>query len=310
MKNFVHVPVLLNEVLTALAVKPDGFYIDATFGRGGHAQAILGQLGSQGRLLVLDRDPQAIKLAKELLGEDERCFIVHRSFSHLAEVMKEVSPERQADGLLLDLGVSSPQLDDALRGFSFQQDGPLDMRMNPLQGRSIAEWLATATAGEIADVLWTYGEERYAKRIANAIVQARQGAPITRTLQLAAIVVKANPRWEQHKHPATRSFLAMRSFINSEVAELTAVLASSRSVLKVGGRLVVVSFHSLEDKMVKQFLQRQAQRQDIPKEVPLLATELKPFMRILSKAIRATEEEIQQNPRARSAILRVGEVLQ
>lgn len=307
MKNedFTHQPVLLEEVIESLDVKPDGFYIDATFGRGGHSQAILARLNEQGSLLVIDKDPQAVAVAKTLLANDTRCTVVQGSFSQLSHLVGN----RKADGLLLDLGVSSPQLDDPNRGFSFLHDGPLDMRMDTTQGLDAATWLAQATVAEIVEVLQSYGEERYAKRIANAIDKMRQQQAIQRTSQLAEIIAKANPRWEHHKHPATRSFQAIRIFINRELDELKIALSMSLEALKIGGRLVVISFHSLEDRIVKRFMQGEARGQQLPKEIPILLEQMQPRLRILGKALRPTTEEIKKNPRARSAILRRGEIL-
>lgn len=303
--NFQHRPVLLDEVLQGLAVKPNGIYVDATFGRGGHTQAILAQLGPEGRLIALDKDPTAIAHA-EFLKTDKRFTIVHASFSRLEEVMEEQGCIGEVDGLLLDLGVSSPQLDDPERGFSFLRDGPLDMRMDPTMGIDAATWINSAKAATIAEVLREYGEERFAKRISAAIVAAREEAPITTTAQLAKIVAEANPRWEIGKNPATRSFQAIRIFINQELNELKLVLNQALTVLKVGGRLAVISFHSLEDRVVKQFMQKQ-EKGDLPADLPVRQVEIRQRLRILGRAVKPAAMELDLNPRSRSAVLRIAE---
>lgn len=306
-KKFQHQPVLLEEVLQALAIKPDGVYVDATFGRGGHSQAILAQLGPNGRLIALDKDPAAVAAAEHLQA-DKRFTIVHASFSRLEEVMEEQGCMGQVDGLLLDLGVSSPQLDEPERGFSFLRDGPLDMRMDPTMGIDAAAWLNSAKAANIAEVLREYGEERFAKRIAGAIVAAREQAPIMTTAQLAKIVSEANPRWEIGKHPATRSFQAIRIFINQELEELKLVLNQALAVLKVGGRFAVISFHSLEDRLVKQFMQKQ-EKGDLPIDLPIRQVEIRQKLRVVGRAVKPAAGEIELNPRSRSAVLRVAEKL-
>ncbi len=304
-----HRPVLLDRSVDALAVKPTGIYLDGTFGRGGHSRLILEKLNENGRLIAIDKDPEAIAFAVSNFGKDTRFMIVRGGFAMLAEVAEQAGVMGQLDGVLLDLGVSSPQLDQAERGFSFQQDGPLDMRMDPDSGLSAADWLARADTNEIADVLKRYGEERHAKRIARAIVNARNAQPIRTTKKLAEIVAQANPSWEKDKHPATRSFQAIRIFINQELHELNQCLEQIPDALTVGGRLVVISFHSLEDRMVKRFMRDQAKGDRFPPGVPVTQSELQPRFRLMGKAIRADADEVAENPRARSAVLRVAERL-
>lgn len=304
-----HLPVLLDETLDALSVKADGKYLDATFGRGGHSRAILARLSDDGRLLGLDRDPQAYATGQQLAAEDPRFAIEHCAFSELASAVHARLWQGSIDGILMDIGVSSPQLDDAERGFSFLKDGPLDMRMNPDAGISAAEWLATAEMNDIAHVLKTLGEERYSKRIARAIVDSRDDNPITTTKQLADLVDKASPSREKHKHPATRTFQAIRIFINDELEELKSALEQALDVLAVGGRLVVISFHSLEDRIVKRFFRDQARGDDLPSDFPVTVDQLNPRLRIVGKAVKASESELADNPRARSAVLRVAEKL-
>lgn len=302
-----HVPVLLPESLEAMRIKPDGYYIDATFGRGGHTQAILENLSQEGRLMVIDQDPAAIKVAMEKYSKEPRVAIKHGSFSQLAQFVEELGWIGKVDGLLMDLGVSSPQLDDPERGFSFLRDGPLDMRMDPTVGRDATFWINSAAEKEIAQVLRDYGDERHSRRIAKAIVNARAKNPIERTVQLADIVSKANPSWEQHKHPATRSFLAIRLFINQEMEALESCLAQSLDVLNIGGRLAVISFHSTEDRIVKNFIRDQVQGDPYPKDMPVTAAMLNPRLRKCGKPIYADSRAVSDNPRARSAVLRVAE---
>lgn len=303
-----HQPVLLQEVLEALQVQENGIYVDCTFGRGGHAGAILQRLGAEGRLFALDKDPVAVAEARKRFGADGRFAIEQGSFTQLESRLNERGWTGRVDGILLDLGVSSPQLDDAGRGFSFLHDGPLDMRMDPEAGESAADWLARAGEGEIARVLKEYGEERYAKRIARAIVRSREAdGPIRTTGRLAEVVAAANPRWEPNKHPATRSFQAIRIHINRELEELAAVLEQAVAQLAPGGRLAVISFHSLEDRMVKRFIRRQERHDELPPDLPVRHSELKPRLRAVGKAITAAEAELRHNPRARSAVLRVAE---
>ncbi|MEL7398987.1 MAG: 16S rRNA (cytosine(1402)-N(4))-methyltransferase RsmH [Pseudomonadota bacterium] len=302
-----HVTVLLSEAVEALVVDVEGFYVDGTFGRGGHSRLLLQHLGAEGRLLGIDKDPLAIAEGYSLKGQDGRFDIAHGSFAQLQEFMADRDLQGKVDGILVDLGVSSPQLDEAERGFSFLQDGPLDMRMNTESGISAAQWIAEADEADIAHVLKVYGEERFARRMASAIVKARAETPIERTLQLANIVAEANPAWEKGKHPATRAFQAIRIFINDELADLESFLDQALEVLKPGGRLAVISFHSLEDRMVKRFIRDKERGQAVPKGVPLMESQLNKRMKSLGKAVRASKEEVAVNVRSRSAIMRVAE---
>lgn len=301
-----HKPVLLNEVVEALNIRPDGIYVDGTFGRGGHSRAILAQLGPEGRLLAMDRDPAAVAAGQALT--DSRFQLVHGSFSGLGEMLRQAGLERKVDGILLDLGVSSPQLDEAGRGFSFRQDGPLDMRMNTTTGETAAEWIAEATQQELEGVIKGYGEERFAKQVAKAIVEARTREPITTTRRLAEVVSKAIKKHEPHQDPATRTFQAIRIYLNRELEELSLVLPQCVEALAEKGRLAVISFHSLEDRIVKRFIREQAQPDDLPRRLPLRGHELpQPRLMAVSKSIRASAAELADNPRARSAVLRVAE---
>lgn len=304
-----HHPVLLDEVLVSLNIRPDGIYLDGTFGRGGHSAAILQMLSEKGRLLAMDKDPQAVAVAQSRFAGDSRFSIVRGSFTMLGQEVGKRGWQGKVDGILLDLGVSSPQLDDPGRGFSFRHDGPLDMRMDPDSGQSAAEWLAEASEGEIAMVLKEYGEERFAKRIARAIVRERAREPITTTARLARIVAEANPKWEKDKNPATRSFQAIRIFINSELEELEQVLAQSVEMLAPGGRLALISFHSLEDRRVKRFIREEARGGDFPPGLPVTEAQMNRRLRSVGKGIRAGKAELAANPRARSAVLRVAERL-
>lgn len=302
-----HQTVLLEPAVEALVTDRSGFYVDCTFGRGGHSRRILQALDDDGCLLAIDRDPDAVAVAQRDFADDRRFVIRQGAFSGLGSIVAGLGKTGQVSGVLLDLGVSSPQLDEAQRGFSFSQDGPLDMRMNPQEGQSAAEWLAVASEKEIADVIYRYGEERHSRRIARALVTSRRETPITSTLQLAELVKAANPAWEKHKHPATRVFQAIRIHVNGELDELSAALSQSFEVLSTGGRLVVISFHSLEDRMVKQFIRRQEQRDDLPRGLPVTDSEARPLMRRIGKAIKADTKEVSANPRARSAVMRVAE---
>ncbi len=306
--EYSHRPVLLEEALEALKLKPAGVYVDATFGRGGHAQAILQRLGSAGRLLGLDKDPQAVASAQQRFGDDARFSIHHASFAELGGVVSEAGLMGRVDGILMDLGVSSPQLDDAARGFSFMREGPLDMRMDNSRGLSAAAWLAQAKEAEIARVLKDYGEERFAKRIARAIVAARRETAIETTGQLVAIIKAVMPKQrEQDKHPATRSFQGIRIFINQELANLHSCLEQVVDVLDRGGRLAVISFHSLEDRIVKRFMRDQARGDEFPPDLPVTVDQLNPRLRLVGKAVHASAAELAHNVRARSAVLRVAE---
>ncbi|MCU7796807.1 MAG: 16S rRNA (cytosine(1402)-N(4))-methyltransferase RsmH [Candidatus Thiodiazotropha sp. (ex Myrtea spinifera)] len=304
-----HLSVLLQPSIEALNINPAGIYLDGTFGRGGHSRLILEGLGQEGQLIAIDRDPQAVAYGEQMFADDSRFNIVHGSFAMLGEIAEQVGVMGRVDGILLDLGVSSPQLDQSERGFSFGKDGPLDMRMDTSQGESAATWLARAEAGEIAGVLKTYGEERHAKRIARAIVEARAESPITTTARLAELVSKANPSWEKGKHPATRSFQAIRIHINGELDAIKTCLTQVLDVLALGGRLVVISFHSLEDRIIKRFMRDQAKGDRFPPGVPVRQDQLQPRLRLIGKAISPDAVEIEANPRARSAVLRVAERL-
>ncbi len=297
---------LRDEVLEALAVQPDGVYIDATFGRGGHAEAILTRLNDHGRLLALDRDPQAVQEARRRFSHDPRLTMTHAPFSMLGEVVAQHGLDARINGVLFDLGVSSPQLDDATRGFSFRHDAALDMRMDPTRGISAAEWIAHAGEEEIADVIYTYGEERFSRRIARAIVYERALEPITTTKRLAEIVRRSVRTRERGQDSATRSFQAIRIFINDELGEIERALPQALRALAPGGRLAVISFHSLEDRVVKNFFREQEKGPEYPRELPVVPT-FTPRLRAVSKLIRPGEDEVRRNPRARSAVLRVAE---
>ncbi|RPE79531.1 16S rRNA (cytosine(1402)-N(4))-methyltransferase RsmH [Vulcaniibacterium tengchongense] len=300
-----HLPVMYAQTLEGLRVRGDGTYLDGTFGRGGHARGVLDQLGPGGRLLLMDKDPEAIAVAEREFGADPRVAIRRGSFAALADWDATAAG---LDGVLFDLGVSSPQLDVAERGFSFGKDGPLDMRMDPERGPSAAQWLAEAPEREIADVLWTYGEERMSRRIARAIVARRSQQPLERTAQLAALIAQAVPRGEGRIHPATRSFQAIRIHINRELADLEAGLDAALARLKPGGRLAVISFHSLEDRIVKQFIARHEKAPPARRRMPV-AVAFTPTLRAIGGARKADEAEVAANPRARSAVLRVAEKL-
>lgn len=300
-----HQPVLLDEVLLNLNVLPNGIYMDATFGRGGHAQAILHKLDHQGRLIALDRDPDA-RDASKVYERDKRFSFYWDSFLNIKPIAQQTGVLGKVNGILIDLGVSSPQLMDPERGFSFMQDGPLDMRMDPTQGIPAAQWLNQADRDEITHVLHTYGEEPYAKRISNAIIEARKKQSITTTGQLVHVICKVRPR-SRHKHPATLAFQAIRIWINRELEQLKACLQASLDVLTVGGRLLVISFHSLEDRIVKQFIRQQSQTPYELARIPNL--QIQPRLKKIGAAIKPSEQEIKKNPRARSAILRIAEKL-
>lgn len=304
-----HAPVLLEEAVERLAVKPDGVYVDATYGRGGHSRGILARLGPAGRLFAMDRDPEAVAAAEAEWRSDPRFAYRRAAFSMLEQWMQQVGMRGQVNGVLLDLGVSSAQLDTPARGFSFLHDGPLDMRMDPGSGESAADWLQRAGEAEIALVIARYGEERYARRIARAIVTARANAPLQTTQQLSAVVSAAVPTREHHKHPATRTFQAVRIFINRELEELGACLEQCLAVLAPGGRLVVISFHSLEDRLVKRFMRAEARGAAPDPHAPWLEPPAHPRLRIIGKALRPGPAEIARNPRARSAVLRTAERL-
>jgi len=304
-----HTPVLLDEVLASLAMRPDGRYCDGTFGRGGHTAAILGALGPAGRVVAIDRDPEAIRAGRQRFAGEPRLTLVQGSFGPLEERVRAAGMAGELDGVLLDLGVSSPQLDEAVRGFSFMQDGPLDMRMDNESGQSAAQWLAKAGEREIADVIRGLGEERFARRIARAVVAARAEAPITRTAELAALVAEAVPTREPGKHPATRTFQAIRIHVNGELDALESALPQAVRLLAPGGRLCVISFHSLEDRIVKRFIRREEQGDPVYAGLPNVPAHARARLKRVGGAIMAGEPEVRANPRARSAVLRVAERL-
>ncbi len=303
--DLVHTTVLLEEAVAALAIKPDGVYVDGTFGRGGHSARILQKLGVDGRLIALDKDPAAIAVGRQ--WRDTRFQIVHSGFMHLDAILRE-SGLAKVDGILLDLGVSSPQLDEAARGFSFRFDAPLDMRMDVSSGQTAAQWLATVDESFLAEVIRDYGEERFAKQIARAVVAARAVAPIHTTRQLVELVGQTVRTREAGQNPATRTFQAIRIYLNQELEELARVLPECVAHLKPGGRLVVISFHSLEDRIVKHFMRDMAEGDKLPRNVPIRASEV-PLgeVSLIGKAVRAGEAELKANPRARSAVMRVAE---
>ena len=301
-----HQTVLLREAVDALVTETSGVYVDGTFGRGGHSRYLLEHLDNEGRLLAVDKDPAAALAAQEFGKSEPRFEFFHGSFAQLPHLLHRLGIDA-VDGILLDLGVSSPQLDEGERGFSFSQDGPLDMRMDTSSGETAAQWLSRAEEGDIAAVLKEYGEERFARRIAAAIVAARQEAPLQTTARLAQVVSEANPRWEKHKHPATRSFQAIRIKVNRELEDLQQLLADALDMLRVGGRLVVISFHSLEDRMVKRYMRDMARGESFPAGLPILDSELNRRMRLVGKAVKASANEVLENVRARSAVMRVAE---
>ncbi|MWP48375.1 MULTISPECIES: 16S rRNA (cytosine(1402)-N(4))-methyltransferase RsmH [unclassified Gilliamella] len=306
--DYQHKTVLLNEAVNALNIKKEGIYVDGTFGRGGHSRLILEQLGPQGRLIAIDRDERAEQVALQIT--DPRFTFIRGEFSNIYQYINNFELLGKIDGLLLDLGVSSPQLDDPERGFSFMRDGPLDMRMNNHKGLTASEWLLSSDEDDISWVLKTFGEEKFAKRIARSIVEQNKVSPITRTLELANLIEKATPRKDKNKHPATRSFQAIRIYINSELEEIQQALNSSLSVLAHHGRLAVISFHSLEDRIVKQFISKQSKGPNLPARLPLTEQQIKQYgdakLKSLGK-IKPSAIEIKNNPRSRSAILRVAE---
>lgn len=301
-----HQTVLLREAVDALVTAPGGFYVDGTFGRGGHSRYLLECLNDDGRLLGVDKDPLACATATELAESDPRFDFYHGSFAALPDQLRGMGIDA-VDGILLDLGVSSPQLDDGERGFSFMQDGPLDMRMDTSSGETAAQWLSHADERDIAYALKEYGEERFARRIAAAIVAAREESPIATTGRLSKVVTEANPKWEKHKHPATRSFQGIRIKVNRELEDLQDLLAAALDMLRIGGRLVVISFHSLEDRLVKRYMRDMARGEKFPAGLPVPDSALNRRMKLVGKAVRASAEEVAGNVRARSAIMRVAE---
>ena len=302
-----HKPVLLDEVIKALNIRSDGFYIDGTFGRGGHSREIIKRLGRKGRLLAFDKDPDAVMSVGMDLIEDDRFEIIKGSFTMLMKYVKQHEVEEKVSGVLFDFGVSSPQLDDNKRGFSFKYDSPLDMRMNPAEGESVANWLNKANEKEIADIIYKYGEERASRRIAKAIVAFREKTPIDSTKQLSDIVCKTIPNKKSDIHPATKTFQAFRIHINHELDEIKEVLPQATDVLCVGGRLAAISFHSLEDRIVKRFLRTQSKPKEQPLEIPIQQENLGIKLKLIGKKVRPSEKEVSNNPRSRSALLRVAE---
>ncbi len=309
--SFRHITVLLDEAVEALAVRADGCYLDGTFGRGGHSRLILEHLGADGRLLGFDKDPLAIATGQALAAEDGRFVIVQRSFAELGDELQVRGLAGKVSGVLLDLGVSSPQLDDPERGFSFMHDGPLDMRMDPSRGVSAAEWIASASEEDIARAFKEYGEERFAKRMARAVVLRRAEQPFTRTADLAQVLTVANPAWEKGKNPATRAFQGLRIQINNELGDLERGLEAAMDALEIGGRLSVISFHSLEDRIVKQFMRRhvKGEADNLPRDLPVRLAPFVPRLKLIGKPQYAGDAELQANPRSRSAVLRVAEKL-
>ncbi len=301
-----HETVLLEETVEALVIRPSGVYVDGTFGRGGHSRGVLAKLDATGCLLGIDKDPQAIATGNELAGLDTRFEIVHGSFADTRELIGQRWPQG-IDGVLLDLGVSSPQIDQSERGFSFLRDGPLDMRMNTEAGMSAAEWIATAAELDIVRVLKEFGEERFAKRMARAVVKERAVSPFETTLHLAKVIAEAHPAWERGRHPATKAFQAIRIHINNELGDLQQFLDQVLDVLNIGGRLVVISFHSLEDRMVKRFIRHHVRGDQLPASVPVTEDQLNRRLKQVGKAVKASAEEIDGNVRSRSAIMRVAE---
>lgn len=304
-----HEPVLVDEALALLSVEAGGYYVDATFGRGGHTARLLAAVGREGRVLALDRDPEAIEAGRRRFAGEVRLTLVHAPFSALRQLVPAGAPGRACRGVLFDLGVSSPQLDDPQRGFSFRADGPLDMRMDPTRGEPVSAWLDRASLDEIRQVISTYGEERYARRVAQAIVDARRKAPIERTGALAALVARAVPTREPGKHPATRTFQALRIEVNDELGELEKGLEAAVEVLAPGGRLAVISFHSLEDRVVKRFLKRASSVDPALAELPEIPPAARPRLALVGRKTRPGTAESQRNPRARSALLRGAEKL-
>lgn len=305
-----HISVLLEEAINGLAIDPDGCYIDCTFGRGGHSGLILSKLSAIGRLIAIDRDPTAIKAA-EKFADDPRFLIEHQGFAELQSIAEKHQLVGKVNGILLDLGVSSPQLDEAERGFSFMNDGPLDMRMDTTRGQTAQEWLAVADVEDITWVLRTFGEEKHAWRIANAIVDTREEHPLTRTSQLAKLIQKTAPQREIKKHPATRSFQAIRMYINSELEQIEKALAASLSVLATDGRLVVISFHSLEDRLVKQFMKKHSQGKQVPRGLPISEAEIQKGKKLtlVGRKAKPSKQEVTENVRSRSSVLRIAQRL-
>lgn len=302
-----HIPVLKREALDALNIRDGGVYIDATLGRAGHAQAIAERMGKSGRLIGFDRDPHAIELAKQVFSDDPRVVLLHSEFNRMQQMLKDFTELEKVDGVLMDLGVSSPQLDQAERGFSFMRDGLLDMRMDTSQGESAAQWLARVDEADLVKVLFELGEEKFARRIARAIVLTRDETKLESTLQLASIIEQAIPKKEKHKHPATRTFQAIRLHVNQELFQVTDALPQAVQLLNEGGRLAVISFHSLEDRIVKRFIRDLSTPNLPPKNIPVTEEAYLTPLKAIGKAIKPSKEEVAENPRSRSSVLRVAE---
>jgi len=302
-----HITVLLHEAVDGLVLDADGLYVDCTFGRGGHSQLILEKLSPNGRLIGIDKDPRAIATGKELGKADSRFQICHGSFADMQRMVNDQGNGQLVSGVLMDLGVSSPQLDEAERGFSFMKDGPLDMRMNTEAGQTAAQWINSAKEEEIANVFYEFGEERCSRRLARAIVQRREQEPFERTLDLAEVIKVAHPRWEKNKHPATRCFQAMRIYLNNELGDLTNGLQVATDMLAKSGRLVVISFHSLEDRMVKHFIRDKEKGPQLPPDLPIMEKDFPKELKHIGKAIKASKAEVDVNVRSRSAIMRIAQ---
>ena len=302
-----HIPVLKREVIGALNIRADGIYVDATIGRCGHAQAVVQRLGENGRFIGFDRDLHAIELAKQTFADDPRVQLLHSEFSRMSSMLNEFTEVKKVDGVLMDLGVSSPQLDQAERGFSFMRDGELDMRMDITKGESAADWLARVDESDLVKVLFELGEEKFARRIARAIILTRGDTKIESTLQLASIVEQSIPKKDKHKHPATRTFQAIRLHVNQELSQISDALPQAVKLLNEGGRLAVISFHSLEDRIVKRFMRRLSKPNLPPKNIPVSADDYLTPLRTIGRAIKPGADEIADNPRSRSSVLRVAE---
>jgi len=302
-----HIPVLMREAVDALNIRDGGVYIDATLGRAGHAMQIAQRIGGDGKLIAFDRDPRAIELGRDVFEDDKRVTLIHSEFSRMAELLIEHVGIEQVDGILMDLGVSSPQLDQAERGFSFMRDGELDMRMDTTKGESAAEWLARVEERDLMMVLFDLGEEKFARRIARAIVAARDETKLESTLQLASIIADATPKKDKNKHPATRSFQAIRLYVNQELSQVSQTLPQAVKLLREGGRLAVISFHSLEDRIVKRFMRELSTPDLPPKNIPVTEEAYLTPLKLLSRAIKPSKQEVQENPRSRSSVLRIAE---
>ncbi|MFT5612108.1 MAG: 16S rRNA (cytosine1402-N4)-methyltransferase [Polaribacter sp.] len=302
-----HIPVLKREATEALNVFSGGVYVDATYGRGGHARAIAERMGDQGRLIALDRDPRAVELGRQMFKDDERVQIIHGEFARIGSLVRELAKVEKVDGILMDLGVSSPQLNQAERGFSFMREGDLDMRMDPSQGESAADWLARVEESDLVKVLFEFGEEKFARRIARAIMLAREETKLETTLQLATLVEQSIPKKDKHKHPATRTFQAIRLYVNQELSQVSEALPQAVSLLNEGGRLAVISFHSLEDRIVKRFIRGLATPNLPPKSIPVSEDAYLTPLNAIGRAIKPSREEVRENPRSRSSVLRIAE---